>query len=364
MSTRRLHPSRRRCGVVLPLVLVGMLLVLTMSLVLQQAAWRASRGARTQWDAQRGLYSADAAVVRAFATWPADSMAATAIGTRVNRSVSEAGDWWTGVSIVRTGPLTAVLHASTHRARDAGALGVGDAGRLGDGTRIQRSVLRVVRLNPPAIPILAAATMLGDVALGAATLDGRDQLRGYDPALDDCGPWRDSASVSAIASVAFTNTAIPVLYGSAITLAAATVAPMRERFDIAFPQISARSRRVALVVSGSVASVARWRATVIQPALGVTVNGDSRYVGLLAFDGDLIVHGALRVDGLLVVRGAIDVSTGTLEVRGALVVRDDSARGSHLGARVRVTYAPCLMGRALAAVAMPTTSPFGVFNIP
>lgn len=96
----------------------------------------------------------------------------------------------------------------------------------------------------------------------------------------------------------------------------------------------------------------------------MTLEGISRYVGLLAIDGDLIVRGSLELDGLLVVRGAVDVSAGTLILRGALVARDVSARGSSVGAGVSVSYRPCMVGRALVAVAAPRSLPFGVWNSP
>ncbi len=363
MSLLSIHRNRRRRGMIVPLVMVGMLLLLTMSVALQQAAWRSARGARTQWDSQRGLYSADAALVRALATWRADSMAATPIGERVEWIEPDVDGWTTRVSLARTGTLTAAALAVTQRSRAVFPMPVvrrPDA--IGDVTRIQRTVVYALRLDPPSLPLLGAVTVLGDVALDAATIDGRDQVVAYEPTRDDCGPWRDSVSVAALASVTRSVRVAPLLFGAVTTVPA--VAASRTRFDSGFAQIIARARPAVLTPSGGIPSTASWRASVIQQASAVMVDDTSQYVGLLAVDGDLVIRGALRVDGLLVVRGAIDVSAGLLDVRGALVIRDASALGSQLGAGVQVTYAPCLAGRALVPVATPNRLPFGVWNSP
>ena len=363
MSGPLINRNRRRRGMIVPLVMVGMLLLLTMSVALQQAAWRSARGARTQWDSQRALYSADAAIVRALATWRADSMAATPIGERVEWIEPDVDGWTTRVSLVRTGTLTAAALAATQRSRAVVPTPVvRRADAVGDVTRIHRTVVRALRLDPPSVPLLAAVTVLGDVALDAATIDGRDQVVALEPTRDDCGPWRDSASVGALASVSSSVRVAPLLFGAATTVPA--VAASRARFDSGFAGIIARAHPLVPTVSGGVPSTASWRASVIQQAAAVMVDDTSQYVGLLAVDGDLVIRGALRVDGLLVVRGAVDVSAGVLDVRGALVIRDVSALGSQLGIGVHVTYAPCLVGRALVALATPNRLPFGVWNSP
>jgi hypothetical protein len=65
-----------------------------------------------------------------------------------------------------------------------------------------------------------------------------------------------------------------------------------------------------------------------------------------------------------VVRGALDASQGALTVRGALIVRDAAGRGSTLGDSVDVRYAPCMIGRALAAVAFPRPARYALWNSP
>ncbi|MEQ1691053.1 MAG: hypothetical protein ABMA00_07210 [Gemmatimonas sp.] len=362
MIVTPIRPHVRR-GMVLPLVLVGMLLLLTMSVALQQAAWRASQGARTQWDAQRGLYSADASIVRAFGTWDPDSLAATPIGVPLVSTASEAFGWWTRTSLARTGTLTAIAQSTTQRTRVVAALPPAAATSIGDVTRVHRTVTRAIRLEPPSIPLLGAVTVLGAANLTAATIDGRDSAHAYDPTRDDCGSARDTASVSAVAGVALVNSGA-ALIGNTTVIPLSAVSGHHTLFDSGFTLVSARARAVPLPIAGPFPASPPWRATVIQPTPGVTLTGVSHYVGLLAVDGDLLVHGSLHIDGLLLVRGALDVTRGTLDVRGAVVIRDRSIRGSQLGAGLHVVYAPCLVGRALVAVATPHRAPYGVWNVP
>ncbi len=370
MSGRRYARSARtvrraRQGMVLPLVLIGMLLILTFSASLQQAAWRAMRGARSTWDAQRALYLADAELVASLGQWMPDSMASMPVGARAVLESTPVAGWQVRRAITRTAPLTAVVHAVAQHSWST-SLAPSDVptGAVGDATRIRRTVMRVVQLAPPEIPVLGAVTVLGPVVLGPSRIDGRDLPQVYDPQRDDCGALRDSASTNAIAATQFNVAGVPTLFGATVTLTPAVRAQEGARVDDAFTQLRARSITVTPTALGTVPALPDWRAAVMPAAGGVTLEGDSRHVGLLAVDGDLTVHGALRVDGMLVVRGALRATAGTLDIHGALVVRDHSALGSSLGPGTRVVYAPCLAGRALAAVAVPRTTPFGVWNSP
>lgn len=359
MST--IGECRRRRGMLLPLVMVAMLLLLCMSVALQQVAWRSARSARTQWDSYRGLYAADAAIVRAVAEWRGDSMAIIPLGTRLEWDEPDADGWTTRVSLARTGTLAVVAHARAQRDRDRFRRG---EGRVGDATRIDRTVTRALSLDPPSLPLLASVTLLGPGTLGSATVDGRDRLFAVDPARDDCGPLRDSASVPALAAATVIMRDAPTLFGATTTIPVGDITAYGARFDNGFAKVVARAQPLALTTLGSLPTVRWWRASVITGGTSVTMEGSSRYVGLLAVDGDLIVRGSLELDGLLVVRGAVDVSAGTLILRGALVARDANVRGSSLGAGVSISYRPCLVGRALVAVATPRSVPFGVWNSP
>lgn len=238
---------RRRRGMLLPLVMVAMLLLLCMSVALQQAAWRSAAGARTQWDSHRGLYAADAALVRAVAEWRADSMAVKPLGTRLEWDEPEADGWTTRVSLVRTGTLAVVAHAWTQRSRAGFRRG---EDRVGDATRIDRTVTRALYLDPPSLPLLAAVTLLGPGTISSATLDGRDQLFPTDPARDDCGALRDSASVPALAAATVVVVDAPTLFGASTTIPPPTSPPTARDLTVVSPRslgerVHLRSPRVA-----------------------------------------------------------------------------------------------------------------------
>ena len=351
-------PAARR-GMVLPLVLVCMMLVLCIAGTLQAVSWRAGRGARTQWDAQRALYAAEYMVVQSIAEWPADSVAATPIGESGVRVERDADGWTVRRAIIRTAPLVAVVYADA-RAPRAGA----STDPLNDRSSVGRRVTRIVRLEPPAIAIPAAVAVLGAVQIDSATVSGRDQSGPVVRDRDDCGPRRDTASVDAVQAIALNSTIASNVTGDLITITS-SIADVRMRaFDDAWRQIDQRAARRTLSATGRVPISAPWRAGVIAGAGVITIEGASRVVGLLAIDGDLVVRGPLRVDGVLLVRGALDASFGALVVDGAVVVRDSGSRGSRLGAQTVIRYAPCLVGRAFAAVALPSVGPFDIWNSP
>jgi hypothetical protein len=350
---------------ILPLVLVGILLMLAFSTSIQQVGWRAMRGAQTAWDAQLGFYLADAAIAEAIGEWAPDSIARTPIGTALVIESTTSRGWRTRRSIVRTAALTAVVHAVAQRSWSTSLDPTQiPLGALGDATRIRRTTTRVVRLDPPPIPVLAAATFLGNATLQSAFADGRDQPQFYDPRLDDCGALRDSASIDGVAAGMLNVDGMTTLHGAAVTLAADVLARAGSRFDSAFALVQARANTITPSAFATVPVLADWSAAVMHGAGVVTLEGSSRHVGLLAVDGDLVIHGALRVDGVLLVRGALDTSVGALDVHGALIVRDAAGNGSTLGNGGLVMYTPCLVGRALVAVARPRAAPFDVWNSP
>ncbi len=343
---------------ILPFVLIGMLVLLALSAAMQTAAWRSLRGARGQWDAQRGEYLADAAVVQTLATWVGDSAAAIPIGTRRRSSAALADGWRTTTTVARTAPLVAVIQ-SVARREHAGAA----AARVADGARIRRMVARTVWLQPPSLPLLAAASVLGNVTVGDSFMDGRDVPGPYVPALDDCGPYRDTSSVPAIAAHTVRVIGATTMLGPQLPLDSTRLAALHAQFDAAMGLLRTRARSSVLSAAGTVPPAPAWQAMVIHAPTRVTLDGPSAHVGLLAVDGDLYVRGSLRVDGLLLVQGALEVS-GQLDVEGALIVRDAAQRGTQFGAHTHVRYAPCLAARAAATVAMPRGAPFGVWNSP
>lgn len=351
--------QRRRRGMVLPLVMIGMLLASTMAAALQLAAWRAQRGAQGQWDAQRASYAAEAEVTRTIAAWQLDSLAALPTGQR--RSSQHVSDGWQlTTTVTRSAPSTLVVSAVARREHHAPLL----AGTVQDGARVRRRVVRTVRLMAPSLPVLAAATMLGSATVDAATFDGRDIALPYQAALSDCGPTRDTASRPALAAAAVSITAAPVVFGALEPIAGLSLTHRQQQFDSAFAAVASRAGVLTQVVAGPLPPTPPWAARVMVAPGTVILDGTSTHVGVLAIDGNLDVRGTLHVDGLLLVRGALTVSSGTLSVSGALVVRDVHAIGSTLSANTQVRYDACRWRRALIPVSTVRTAGFGVWNGP
>ncbi|MCC6242428.1 MAG: hypothetical protein IT353_06280 [Gemmatimonadaceae bacterium] len=346
---------RARRGLLLPLVLIVMILASLLAAGAQHAAWRATRGSQSQWDAQRASYRAEAAVVTGLATWGGDSMAATPIGVPMRSSVMHPGDWQTDLLRMRTSATTAVIAAAARRDRTVGT--------HIDPSRTRRVVSRIVYLKSPRWPAVAAITSLGPIDIDSAHVDGRDIAGVYQPQRDDCGPLRDTLSLPAVAASALRTSSPLGSVADTVTLAARELLNYEIRFDSTMDEVRARVP-ATVHVAGPLGSLAAWRPIVIADTSGVTVRGASSHVGLLVVDGDLTIEGTLRIDGLLVVRGLLDASRGTLIVRGAVILREGAGRWARLSASSDVRYAPCVAARSMVALSVPSTKPFSLWHSP
>lgn len=362
--------ARARLGMILPLVMVTMLLASTLAATTQMVAWRAARGARTQWDSQRALFAADAAIVSALAQWNGDSVAQLPVGVARQNQLPAPRGITLQVTWVRTSMLRGQLFAVAEQ---------GSREAYVSTHRIRRTATRAVALAPPPLRVLAAATFLGTVSLpgtwslvaasvqptangeppqvvaGEASFDGRDQFSPTVADRDDCGDLRDSASIPGIAANAV----------------AANAATAQADFDQAWSLLRARATsQLPTRSNASPGSITNWTggdtwtSVVIEGAPNVTITGTSQHVGLLAVDGDLVIQGSLTVTGILVVRGALRVTGGELDVQGALIVADREATGSRINGPTTIRYAPCLLGRALVSVSVPRSAPFHLWNSP
>lgn len=345
---------------ILPLVLLTLVVLLALSAAAQQLAWRASRGAQSVWNSQRAFYDAESVVEQAIVQWPGDTMATMAIGSRMITMDVRADGWIATQSLVRTAPLVAEVSATVSR----GTAGTGTSVNADQVTRTRRSVSRTVLLAPPTFGLDAAFATSGALRVASSVLDGRDIRGVLGVGGDDCGPWRDSASVSAVSAAALSITGAPVVAGATDIVTGASLATQRAQFDSAWSLLLARAPSPVVVSGGALGPSPPWHARLIRGAPAVTITAPSAAIGLLAVDGDLVVRGALRVDGLLLVRGALDVSSGTLEVHGAVRVRDTNGTGSSIGDASRIEWAPCLAARALVPVSVPRVMPFATWGSP
>ena len=321
-------PLARRAFALIP-VLVCLVLVLGVVTAMQYAAWRALQGAATQWNGQRALYAANAAITEALATWRATAVADLPIGSSIE-STDARDDIALHTSIMRSAPQIAVLSA-TAEPRDGGM-------------RFRRVVRRVVRLESPALPMLAAVTVLGDGAIDGALIDARDAIRPLDARSDDCGALRDTLS------------SVPVRFIGRDSLGVR----MRADFDRGWSTIAG----VTSVVGEGLLDGGAWRAWRIGSGSRVTLTGTRAVRGVLAVDGDLQIDGTLQLEGLLLVRGALLTSSGRAAITGAVVIRDAGNSGITTLRTLQLQYNACLVGRALATVSVPRSAPFDTWFTP
>jgi len=339
--------SAERQGFVLPLVVVAMLLVALLAGVAQSAAWRATRSARQAWNGERALLAADEAIARTVATWNAEAFAMRPIGSRTVTAVSTAAGEVVAVSSARTQPLVAFIEA------DAGSQ------TAGAGRRARRRVGRAIFVDPPVVPHDAALVGLSPLRLlGAATISGYDSV-----ATNECGPWRDTASIAAVHAYSTLRDSSVTLQGSTAFVSAIDTTRDAATFNTAWTRITARATpRPSPLASALTPTQPAWRPIIVSDTAPLALTDTVSHEGLLVIDGDVVITGSLRVRGMLIVRGSIDASAGRLDVHGAMLVYSPTHRASALGSAVTVQYSPCALARALAAVATPSSTPFRLWS--
>ncbi len=340
--------TARRRGFVLPLVVVVTLLVAMLAAGAQSAAWRATRAARQAWNGQRALLAADEGIARLEATWDPQSFAPRAIGNRTATQFTTADGALVDVHVARTHPLIAWVEATAASAT------------AGAPRPAQRRIARALHLSPPALPLGAALVALSPVRVYAGAL-----VSGVDDATapDACGPWRDSTSVAGLIATAPHVDPGANVVGLPATRTSADSARDARLWNVAWPQLYARSMSHALPAGTGAAVLAPpWRAVMLRDSVPLTIAGTVSHDGLLIVDGDLVVVGTLQLRGMLVVNGIIDARSGTLQVNGAVVVRNALGAPSHFGSRTAIRYSQCDMQRALSAVALPGATPYALWS--
>lgn len=344
--------SAGRRGFVLPYVVVVTLLVSILSLGAVTLAWRGHRAARLGAGGVRAQLAADEGGALQLDRWPRESLAALPLGQTLRTTVVTAIGDPVRSDITRTHPLLAWTRARVL------------LNRIGTPGGVRRVVQRVVWLDPPAVPLPAALTVLGAVrGQGQSGTSGAD----IPSSTDACGTPRDSASVAElVASAVAEGPSARWELRPAWTTPADSVA-LRSQFEQAWSALAAASRVAPRDSTPSPpALLPGWHSLLLSGA-PVILQGPARWRGLLSIAGDLVVRDALEVDGLLVVRGHLDVRAGALRVRGAVIVappRADAAppegnrAAAELGGHTAVQYDRCAVQMALATVAEPRLIPF------
>lgn len=337
-----------RAGFVLPFVVVTTALVAVLALAAIGTIWRGYRATRLAANGVRAQFAADEGVALQLDAWPTESLSAIAPGrTLATRLTTAVGDS-VRVRVTRTQPLVAWLTANVTLA-PMGTPGV-----------VRRRVTRAVALEPPALPLLGALTAIAAVhAQNPTTIDGRDVAR----AADACGALRDTLSVAPVAATTLIDApiaswALPPLVPIIDT------ASVRRSFEQAWLLLISRSRvRVTDSIPQRLAPLPGWH-TLLLHGPTVSLRDPSRWRGLLAVSGDLVVTGSLDVEGVLVVRGRFDARGATLRIRGALIVASQGNSSVQLGDQTQIRYDRCAVQMALATVAVPRAQPFSLWYSP
>lgn len=335
--------SRR--GFILPFVIISLAAALILSMAFASETLHAARGARGAVAGADAGATAEGALAVTLADWARDSLWNLQPGDRRARILA-----WDGASVhvewQRLRPLVLTLRAVYEAT----------GGRRYEAVR--RDHLRLVSLEAPRIPVLAALTTNGPVVgIEGLELSGRDLITPDAP----CGSGRDTASVPAVVA--------PV-----VAVAPSAVWPSRPVPQPPTASLLTDLQR-SLAAVGVRAPEQRWdsiaRHLPEQPgwrALGlrgprVHVEGPTRWRGLLVVHGDLTVRGRVELTGLLVVTGLLDAAAAELRVQGAVVAADTSAGGVMLGSQNTVRYDRCAVQMALATVARPSLAPFAIWQV-
>ncbi len=338
-----------RAGFVLPFVVVATALAALLALAAVSMSWRGYRATRLAANGVRAQFAGDEGVAILLDAWPAESLAAQAPGTTISTRVTTAAGDSVRVRVTRTQPLVAWLTADVRLAS------------MGTPGRIHRQVTRVLSLEPPTLPIIGALTAFSAVhAQAPTTIDGRDRA---DPT-DACGAARDTLSRAPIAAPALPDGPTgPWLWPSA-ALILADPAKARVAFDAAWRSVIARSASLASDSTPRLlVPLPGWHALSLQGAR-VALRAPSRWRGMLAVAGDLVVTGTLELDGVLLVRGRLDARGAVLRVRGAILVASVGDPVVELGDRTQLRYDQCAVQLALATVSLPRAQPFSLWYSP
>lgn len=341
-----LAEPRRRAGFVLPFVVVATALVAVLALAAISTIWRGYRASRLAANGVRAQFAGDEGVALQLDAWPAETLAAVSPGTTLLTRLTTAVGDSVRVRLTRTQPLVAWVTADVV------------LGPLGTPGLVRRHVTRALFLEPPPLPIVGALTAIGTVhGQDPTTIDGRDRA----DATDACGALRDTLSLASIAAAALVGAPAGTWTVPSPMLTLADTATVRAAFDLAWISVIARSPvRASDSIPHSLAPLPGWH-TLLLDGASVALQAPSRWRGLLAVSGDLVVTGRLEVEGVLLVRGRLDARGAALRVRGALLVASLGNRNVELGDQTWVQYDRCAVQLALATIAVPRATPFSLW---
>lgn len=347
-------PASARHGFVIIVVLLALGVVGILAMALATSAWRDDVASTQSLRAQQLSMRAEESLALAGEKWFTDSLWRLEPGAARSYSNMHSPDERVDVTIERDHPL-AIRIRSEASSRDARRL-----------RSANRTAVRALWLQPPALAVDAALTVNGAVEAADPTLiTGLDVADAGSP----CGSSRDTLSTrSIIAESVQPETAAVwnMLPFDAQVGAVDSVAGVSELNRELLMRVtpSLRSSTPAPLTGNETSP--SWHLALLRGP-GIVLSGSSHFRGLLYIDGSLEVNGNLVLEGVLVVREVIDSRSGSLSVKGALLVLNQTETLSHgaaaqFGSRTSIAYDRCRILMALATVAKPVSQPFGIWS--
>lgn len=338
-----------RTGFVLPLVLVTLAVIGTLAFSLSAITWRQDRATTDLAISQQLSMSTDAALTQAIANWRNDSLWTRPLNDTLAYEASTAQSHKTQLRILRPHPLAVWITASTWSTQSR------------SNPPVQRQMTRVMWLSPPLLELSAAVTVNGElVAHDNTLLSGIDLAGSTSP----CGPERDTLSLHSLAATEAQSDGPATWALKPTTLlmppsdAALGATELLNQAVHLGPVIVRSANPDALPTS---AQSPGWHLLSLKGS-DIVLSGSSDYSGLLVVDGNLHISGMVKMQGILLITGSLTVTSGSLNLLGALIVLGHGTTPgqpvARLGGNTTVRYDRCRAQMALATTAEPKQAPY------
>ncbi len=345
------HPPNpvARTGFVLPLVLVTLAVIGILAFSLSTITWRQDRATTDLAISQQLSMSTDAALTQAVANWRQDSIWARPLNDTLVYETTTPNSHKTQIRILRPHPLTAWITAYTWSTQSRSK------------PPVQRQMTRVMWLSPPSLEISAAAIVYGKLVAHDNTLLSGIDLPG---STSPCGPERDTLSIHSLAAIEAENDGLATWALKPTTLlmppsdtASGTTELLNQAAHFG-PVVSRSANPDALPAT---AQSPGWHLLSLKGS-NIVLSGNSDYSGLLVVDGNLHISGTVKMQGILLVTGNLNVTSGSLNLLGALIVLGSGTNTgqpvAQLGGNTTVRYDRCRAQMALATTAEPKQAPY------
>jgi hypothetical protein len=287
-----------RDGAVLPMALAIMVII---GLAAGTALFTGRQERQSSWNTRLQTTALGAADRAAADLFEALARVASSIdvGASVSRQLDVSPSVVATVRLTRLGPTLFVLTS------DAGA-------RSAQGLAARRHTSLLLRLDPPALGVPAALTVVGPSPPDVALADGTDVAPGGWP----CdAPKPDTAAIAHPSPAPDTSTLRALRGRASIQLADGTV--LRDAHPTVSDGVCDTARPDNLGDPDRAGACTSWL-PVVHATGDLTVDGGTGQ-GILLVDGSLTVGGGFRFVGLLLVGGDLQVASGGASISGGVV---------------------------------------------